>query len=272
MFYQERDVKPSLRGFFYWLLEPMIKRVEAAKKQQAIQQSIASFTAIVGESNISKNRIPFSVTPPAENFEMEWLPTPKDAASAEFAPNERDYELGGIYIQQGNFEQALVHIKHALETEPDNPRYLVRMGYIHLRMTEKTSNERERETLFQKAEHELQKALAIEPGLVTEGGESLWGVLGVLYQRREQFDLAVEAYQQALEITPDSAQTLQGLAMVYLMQNNTMAAQTIFQKISQLASTQYTHTDQSPFRIVEAQSFISPVFKRTSQTISPQDE
>lgn len=218
MFYQEQDVKPSLRGFFHWLLEPIIKRVEAPKKQQKIQQSIASFTAMVGESNISKNRIPFSVTAPTENFEMEWLPTPKDAVSAESAPTERDYELGDIYIQQDNFEQALVHLKRALEAEPDNPRYLVGMGYLHLRMTEKIADEGERETLFQQAEHELQKALEYKPSMLTESGESWWIILGELYQQHMQLDLAVQAYQKASEFTPYNYEIYRNLALLYMKQ------------------------------------------------------
>lgn len=113
-------------------------------------------------------------------------------------------DIGGkVYIPTGQFEKAATYYERALELKPDRPLYTFELGYVYSRLS--TTNGKREETYFERAEEKLGRVMELEP---PPGETDLRGAaqleLGELYSQWDQPEKAKAAYEQALEIDPDS--------------------------------------------------------------------
>jgi tetratricopeptide (TPR) repeat protein len=146
--------------------------------------------------------------------------------------------LGYIYTQVGAKEallEAEKYLLHALELNPQSAPALAQLGFVYGRLGKLVPEGQERETILDKAEGHLLKALEISPTLLDEEGESWWGPLGGVYRRRGKIDEAIKAYKRAAEIKPRSY-PFTNLALLYLQKKDRDAMRQTYQLAEQLAT------------------------------------
>lgn len=156
------------------------------------------------------------------------------------------YRLGYVYTQYGKLDQATFYLSKALDIDETFAPALANMGYVLRRKAERmTVQDISRGEMLADAEKMLRRALHMSPKLVDEDGESWWGSLGGLHQRRGQIDDAIEAYSRALEVTPLSSYPLGNLAVLYMQKRDRVRMIETFERVRQLAlrRTQADPTD-----------------------------
>lgn len=109
----------------------------------------------------------------------------------------------------GRDTASLEYYEQALALEPDSPGYNLNVGNAY---AERATGDNRNEEDFQRAEKYLKKAADLEPrpGRI-DARFIAWSNLGDLYAEWDRRDQAIEAYEKALEINPDSSQTQQKL-------------------------------------------------------------
>ncbi len=112
-----------------------------------------------------------------------------------FANEDRDellYNVGAGYIQNNNYNRAIIFLEKAYNENPKNDSVLYDLAYCY----DKLGYE-EKSILF------YNKYLDIDPY-----GESAWYNLGIIYTRLEEYDKAIEAYDFALAIDENYSSAL----------------------------------------------------------------
>ncbi len=145
------------------------------------------------------------------------------------------YRLGYVHTQSGNLDKAQEHLTRALEIEKDFAPALAALGYVYRRIGEKMETSIDKDLMLNRAENLLLRGLAISPKLIDEDGESWWGSLGGLYRRRGQVDEAINAYERAGQITPQSSYAFSNLALLYVLKKDRDAMIRTYQRVEQLA-------------------------------------
>ncbi|XWX04228.1 tetratricopeptide repeat protein [Aggregatilineales bacterium SYSU G02658] len=144
--------------------------------------------------------------------------------------------LGYVYTQLGEIDKASLHYQTAYNARPDDPAALAGVGFVIRRIAEKMPGGVEQEIKFVEAEAYLLKALALSPKLVDDDGESWWGVLGGLYRRRGMIDKAIEAYERATRVTPQSSYGFSNLALLYVKKGQTERMQSTYELVEKIAA------------------------------------
>jgi tetratricopeptide (TPR) repeat protein len=145
------------------------------------------------------------------------------------------YRLGYVYTQSGLLKEAEHHLNKALEIQASFAPALAALGYVYRRIGEKMSTSIERDQTLNRAENLLLQGLKISHKLVDEDNESWWGSLGGLYRRRGQVDEAINAYENASQITPKSSYAYSNLALLYMQKNNREKMLKTYLRVEQLA-------------------------------------
>lgn len=187
-----------------------------------------------------------------------------------------NYRLGYAYTQSGKLEEAERYLQAALTIEADFAPALATLGYVYRRRGEKMEEGIERITILNLAEKNLVRALELSPKLVDADGESWWGSLGGLYRRRGETDLAIYAYTQASEVTPNSSYAYSNLALLYMQKNDRAKMIDTYKKVEKLAADEvmaevnnyWAYTDLVPSRLAlgmlpEAEKALDRVFTTT---------
>lgn len=145
------------------------------------------------------------------------------------------YRLGYVYTQSGLLKEAEHHLNKALEIQANFAPALAALGYVYRRIGEKMSAGIDREQTVNKAENLLLQGLKISHKLVDEDEESWWGSLGGLYRRRGQVDEAINAYENASQVTPKSSYAYSNLALLYMQKNDRDKMLKTYVRVEQLA-------------------------------------
>ncbi|MFN8377703.1 MAG: tetratricopeptide repeat protein [Anaerolineae bacterium] len=146
------------------------------------------------------------------------------------------YRLGYVYNRIGQFDRALDQLAAALDIDKDFMPAKAAIGYTYRRMAEALpEGDNQRELLFSEAEHRLRDALNQQPTLMDDDGESWWGSLGGLYKRRNQKELAKDAYRRACKVTPHSSYPFMNLAVLEMKDGNRDAMMRAFQHVERVA-------------------------------------
>lgn len=145
------------------------------------------------------------------------------------------YRVGYVYTQAGMLDDAQRYLNMALGIEADFAPALAGLGYVNRRIGEKMQAGSERNQTLNRAESYLLQALTASPKLVDDDGESWWGSLGGLYRRRGQIPEAIDAYEKAAAITPQSSYAFSNLALLYLRTQNKDAMIQTYERVEQLA-------------------------------------
>lgn len=143
--------------------------------------------------------------------------------------------LGYVYTQKSDLERAKYHYEQAIKLEPDFAPALAGLGFVTRRIAEKLLPGIEQDRMYNEAERLLLNALQITPKLVDDDGESWWGVLGGLYRRREQLEQAINAYERATRVTPQSSYGYGNLALLYRKKNQREKMLKMYERVEKIA-------------------------------------
>ncbi len=126
------------------------------------------------------------------------------------------YIAGWLEVhQRDDVDGGIAHLKRVIELKRDWPAALAAYG-VALRRKARRAEGEERNNLFNAAEGALLQALGESPKLVDFNGESFWGPVGGIRLETGRHESAIEAYEHALEVTPDSSYPAGNLATLYL--------------------------------------------------------
>jgi cytochrome c-type biogenesis protein CcmH/NrfG len=110
-----------------------------------------------------------------------------DAASVEVAIN-----LGGAYVMQGRFADAVIVLEEASRAEPDNAMVWINLAAAYLGHLETSSSEGQ-----EKAIVAFEQALALDPK-----APSVNYNLGLIYKQRGEVERATAHFWRALDVDP----------------------------------------------------------------------
>jgi tetratricopeptide (TPR) repeat protein len=135
------------------------------------------------------------------------------------------YIAGWLEVHQRDaLEEGIVHLRHVTKLKTDWPAAMAAYG-VALRRKARRSSGEERANLFNQAEGALLQALGHSPNLMDFNSESYWGPVGGIRLETGRMDSAIEAYEQALLVTPDSSYPAGNLATLYLQRAHRTASQ-----------------------------------------------
>ncbi len=126
------------------------------------------------------------------------------------------YIAGWLEVhQRDDLDGGIRHLQRVIELKRDWPAARAAYG-VALRRKARRATGEERQNLFNAAEGALLQALGESPKLVDFNGESFWGPVGGIRLETGRPESAIEAYEHALEVTPDSSYPAGNLAGLYL--------------------------------------------------------
>jgi len=170
---------------------------------------------------------------------------------------ENHYHIGSIYLGDGNFLQAEMEFKKAIELSPDNPKYYNALGLAYF-FSGRLYN----------ATEQLKKAVALAPR-----EPDFHNNLGTAYKEMGEFDMAKEEYRIVFQITsyPAMFKTYYNMAQIYEKEKNWDEAFHYLHKSLELNSnTPYTHNQIG--LVLENQNKMQEALKhyRTALRIDPE--
>lgn len=163
------------------------------------------------------------------------IATLEEAAQLDPKNQTINYLLGYLYVGRKKFEQAVLHLRQVLESNPNFSPALAAIGLVQSRMSDQEPDSLKRDQLRAESEANLVKALMAEPALLDADNESYWGSLGGLRRRQGRDEGAVEAYKKATEVTPNKSYPINNLALLYKKLNQEDEAIEAFNKVIRLA-------------------------------------
>lgn len=149
-----------------------------------------------------------------------------------------NYLLGYLYSLRREYDRAIQHLEKSLAHEDGFAPAIAALG---LALRRKGDNLRadearaERNAFWAQAETRLLSALALDSHLTDAEGESYYGSLGGLYRRQGRYEDAIEAYRQAMTVTPTSSYPLINLASLSWHEDKLDEARLYFQRVHDAA-------------------------------------
>jgi tetratricopeptide (TPR) repeat protein len=125
------------------------------------------------------------------------------------------FQLGAIYNELGDFEEAVAQMKDVLRLRPDSADALNYLGYSYA----------ERGNNLQEALEMIEKAMVLEPnnGYITDS-------LGWVYYKLGNYEKAATELEKANQLTPDDPTITEHLADVYFKLNQLQKALSFYQE------------------------------------------
>jgi tetratricopeptide (TPR) repeat protein len=100
--------------------------------------------------------------------------------------------LGGAYIMTGRHKEAIPLLERAQEMEPDNAMVWINLGAAYLGNPNLATSEQQMQAI-----EAFQRALELNPA-----APSVHYNLGLIFADRDEIDLAIAAFRQALQVNP----------------------------------------------------------------------
>jgi tetratricopeptide (TPR) repeat protein len=100
--------------------------------------------------------------------------------------------LAGAYIMTGRYKKAVPLLEKALEMEPDNAMVWINLGAAYLGNPILATSEQQMQAI-----EAFQRALELNPT-----APSVHYNLGLIFADRDEVDLAIAAFRQALQVNP----------------------------------------------------------------------
>ena len=134
---------------------------------------------------------------------------PPRAAQAAESDVEQNLHTAARYIQQHDYQQALVYTQHALTLDPNSAKANSGMGNLYAGLHQ-----------YDKAIPYLEKALSLDPKDPT----ALFG-LGACYMDLQQHEQAIPYLEQAVKLRPRETKPSEVLAVAYVRRGATYGRQ-----------------------------------------------
>jgi tetratricopeptide (TPR) repeat protein len=159
------------------------------------------------------------------------------------APDDHatNYLLGYLHASRQEIDQAIEYLEHALAQEPNFTPGIAALGLALRRQGDRITDPArlaERDQYWAQAESKLLEALSKDSKLTDADGESYYGTLGGLYRRQKRYYAALDAYERAHRVTPDSSYPVINLATIHKHQGNDTQAEHYFQEVVKQAQLQ----------------------------------
>ena len=172
-----------------------------------------------------------------------------------------NYLLGYLYTLRKRPDEAIERLEHALRQEPGFAPAIAALGLALRRKGDamKAPEQRaERDRLWAEAEAKLLEALSVDSRLTDAEGESYYGTLGGLYRRQQRHQAALEAYEKARHVTPNSSYPINNLAALSKHQGQDDEAARYYQMVLKTAALKldddpldyWTRADYAQARLV----------------------
>ena len=118
--------------------------------------------------------------------------------------------LGQTYSKQGNYEEAVAAYKKALEIKGDYTEAHYNLGQVYIKLAQKEM------ALFEKLQETTPLLVKTQQFIKHHPDDpKAYHNLGIIYARRERYDLAIENYKKAIALSPHSAKIHYNLGLVY---------------------------------------------------------
>jgi len=176
----------------------------------------------------------------AHNIETA-IRTLQDAYKLDADNHAANYLLGYLYTTRKEFDKAIERLHHALEQDPNFTPALAALGLAMRRKGDSLHSQGQfaaRDQLWAQAETKLLEALSQDPRLTDADGESYYGTLGGLYRRQGRYDQAIQAYEKAHAITPNSSYPIANLATLHIHQGHAEQSTRFFHRVLKTAELQ----------------------------------
>ena len=129
-------------------------------------------------------------------------------------------QMAYILCKSGDLERAESLIGVALALQADFADALAVRGLsVSLRARAIRDDDLKSRKLMNDAQGSLLDALSAQPNLIDLDNESWWGTLGGVYRRAGNNSAAIDAYERARTVTPESSYPLSNLALLYAQAN-----------------------------------------------------
>lgn len=152
-----------------------------------------------------------------------------------------NYLLGYIYTSRKEIDLAIEYLEDALGLEPEFTPGIAALGLAFRRKGDSITDPAfyaERERYWAQAEARLHEALSKDHRLTDADGQSYFGTLGGLYRRQGRYYAALDAYERAHKVTPDSSYPIINLATIHTHQGNSEQAIYYFEQVVKRAALQ----------------------------------
>jgi len=147
-----------------------------------------------------------------------------------------NYFLGELYIQRKDIDKGIDHLQRALADGTDFAPAEAALGYALRIQGERAKSEEERNRLYAEAEARFLRALEIDPAARDINNESVYGVLGGLYKRRNLIDDAIRSYEKAQQVTPESSYPIVNLATLYMIAGKPDVARGYYERVARIST------------------------------------
>jgi tetratricopeptide (TPR) repeat protein len=222
----------EMESAFTQRLEGMVsdtRREIQAVKEQARESFRVLSLLVLAEQQVRARNI---------DTALEMLNSARELDPDNHAAN---YLLGYLYTARREYDRAIELLEQALEQEAGFTPAIAALGLALRRKgdtLDAAGQQAERDHLWAAAESKLIEALHKDPRLTDADGESYYGTLGGLYRRQKRYHAAIDAYEQAHRVTPNSSYPIINLATLYHHQGSQERAAHYFQRVIDAAVLQ----------------------------------
>ena len=129
-------------------------------------------------------------------------------------PRRNQFQMGSAFLQAGYSELALPYLRAAAREGIDNAKAWLAVGQIELQRGN-----------LEQAERDLEMARSLDPG-----SPQLWNNLGGLSMAQEDFHVALERFQRALDINEDLPYALVNAAQAHSRLGNAIEAERLLRR------------------------------------------
>ncbi|MBN1680756.1 MAG: tetratricopeptide repeat protein, partial [Anaerolineae bacterium] len=210
-------------------LETMVAQTEVkieATRQQAADSFRVLSMLVLAEQQVRAHNIDTAT----RTLESAYALDPDNQAT--------NYLLGYLFTTQKRFDEAIAHLERALASEPHFAPAVAALGLALRRKGDSLAGEDQRTArsiLWSQAETKLLEALDMDFRLTDANGESYFGTLGGLYRRQKRYDEALNAYERARQVTPNSSYPITNLATLHKHQGNDAQAGDYYRRVLRAA-------------------------------------
>jgi len=141
-----------------------------------------------------------------------------------------NYFLGHIYTEEQDIKKGIEHLERALAGGGRYPPAEASLAYALRLQADHEKDPTKQRLGYAQSEELFLKALADDPAVRDINGESVWAVLGGLYKKQHRVSDAIDAYQNAEQVTPQNSYPIINLAMLHFTEGDTDIAQRYFKR------------------------------------------
>jgi tetratricopeptide (TPR) repeat protein len=205
------DMSGSLKPDFSKVMERLqsLREQRAAAAQPIIETAAESET--VAQMDRGREEYHRKNMPRALQLYEQALSSAKDSIKPDVCA-----QMAYLLCKSGDLDRVEKLIGEALGLHPDFADALAVRGLsASLRARSIKDDDLKSRKLMTDAQGSLLDALSAQPNLLDLDDESWWGTLGGVYRRVGDTHAAIDAYEHARSVTPESSYPLSNLALLY---------------------------------------------------------